>query len=74
MEPDEQFSHSDPLVLEDRILELCTANEKGITEQTIITDQPSINVETRRKALQRLLSMVEMIIYNYFYKLTLMSV
>ena len=55
---DEQLSHSDPLELEDRILELCTANDKGITEQTIITDQPSINVETRKKALQRLLSVV----------------
>lgn len=61
---DEQLSHSDPLELEDRILELCTANEKGITEQTIITDQPSINVETRKKALQRLLSVGKIEVYK----------
>lgn len=49
---------TDPVNLEDRILELCTASAKGITDDMIVKDQPSISSEKRLKALQRLLSMV----------------
>ena len=48
----------DPVDLEERILVLCTENSKGVTEETITSDQPNITKDKILKALQRLLSMV----------------
>ena len=48
----------DPLGLEERILTLCAQNSKGITDDIIVQDQPTIDVEKRMRALQRLLSQV----------------
>ena len=58
VEAEEGGQHSDPVNLEDRILELCTEHPKGITDEMIVADQPSIDTVKRMKALQRLLSMV----------------
>ena len=49
---------ADPLGLEERILTLCRQNEKGITDDVIVRDQPAIGAEKRMRALQRLLSQV----------------
>ncbi len=49
---------ADPLGLEERILTLCSQHAKGITDDVIVKDQPSIDAEKRRTALQRLLSQV----------------
>lgn len=46
--------------LEERILQLCSESPKGITDDVISCDQPSIDTERRLKALQRLLSQVHM--------------
>lgn len=46
----------DPLGLEERILTLCAQNAKGITDDIIVQDQPTIDGEKRMRALQRLLS------------------
>ena len=51
-------SPRDPLGLEERILTLCALNSKGITDDIIVQDQPTIDVEKRMRALQRLLSQV----------------
>ena len=48
----------DPLGLEERILTLCALNSKGITDDIIVQDQPTIDAEKRMRALQRLLSQV----------------
>ena len=48
----------DPLGLEERILTLCAQNAKGITDDIIVQDQPTIDGEKRMRALQRLLSQV----------------
>ena len=61
--PPQSTSHSphdagDPLGLEERILTLCTLNSKGITDDIIVQDQPTIDAEKRMRALQRLLSQV----------------
>ena len=45
-----------PVELDERILNLCSQNPKGITDDIITADQPQINTEQRMKALQRLLS------------------
>lgn len=45
-----------PVELDERILNLCSENPKGITDDIITADQPQINTEQRLKALQRLLS------------------
>lgn len=45
-----------PVDLDERILNLCSQNPKGITDDIITADQPQINTEQRLKALQRLLS------------------
>ncbi len=45
-----------PVELDERILNLCSQNPKGITDDIIMMDQPQINTEQRMKALQRLLS------------------
>lgn len=57
-EPAGSSMQADPVELEDRILELCAAHPKGVTDEMIMTDQPSIDTVKRMKALQRLLSMV----------------
>lgn len=44
--------------LEERILRLCSECPKGITDEMISRDQPSLDIERRVKALQRLLSQV----------------
>ena len=49
---------ADPLGLEERILTLCRQNEKGISDDVIVRDQPAIGAEKRMRALQRLLSQV----------------
>lgn len=49
---------SNPVNLEERILELCKEHSKGVTNEMIISDQPMIDNVKRMKALQRLLSMV----------------
>ena len=49
---------SNPVNLEERILELCKEHSKGVTDEMIISDQPMIDNVKRMKALQRLLSMV----------------
>ena len=49
---------SNPVNLEERILELCKEHSKGVTAEMIISDQPMIDNVKRMKALQRLLSMV----------------
>lgn len=46
----------DAIGLEERILTLCSLNSKGITDDIIVQDQPSIDAEKRLRALQRLLS------------------
>lgn len=48
----------DPVDLEERILTLCAATPKGITDEMIMQDQPFFDAEKRRAALQRLLSQV----------------
>ena len=48
----------DPVHLEERILTLCAATPKGITDEMITQDQPFFDAEKRRAALQRLLSQV----------------
>ena len=45
-----------PVELDERILNLCSQNPKGISDDIITADQPQINTEQRMKALQRLLS------------------
>ena len=47
-----------PVELDERILNLCSQNPKGITDDIIMADQPQINTEQRMNALQRLLSQV----------------
>ena len=49
---------ADPVSLEERILTLCAANPKGISDDVIIHDQPTVSAQQRMKALQRLLSQV----------------
>lgn len=49
---------SDPVQLEERILELCKLYPKGISDDVITKDQPHIDTSKRVKALQRLLSIV----------------
>jgi hypothetical protein len=44
--------------LEDRILQLCSETQKGITYDMIRKDQPSLDVDRMVRALQRLLSQV----------------
>ena len=51
----------DPLGLEERILTLCALNSKGITDDIIVQDQPTIDAEKRMRALQRLLSQVRLV-------------
>ena len=46
--------------LEERILQLCLEKPKGITDDMITQDQPLIDTERRMKALQRLLSQVNL--------------
>lgn len=58
-----EASHPEPVNLvdlEERILQLCSESPKGITDDVISCDQPSIDTERRLKALQRLLSQVHM--------------
>ena len=55
----EDPSGSDPVSLEERILELCAENPKGVTQETIAADQPKMDTDKLMKALQRLLSMVD---------------
>ena len=40
----------DPLGLEERILTLCAQNAKGITDDIIVQDQPTIDGEKRMRA------------------------
>ena len=44
--------------LEERILQLCADNPKGISEEVIKSDQPQLDAERRLKALERLLTQV----------------
>jgi len=44
--------------LEERILQLCAENPKGISEEVIKSDQPQLDAERRLKALERLLTQV----------------
>ena len=44
--------------LEERVVELCKANPKGITDQLISQDMPNISPQQRVSAINRLLSMV----------------
>ena len=48
----------DPVDLEDIIMRLCRDNPKGITDNLLQAECPGISVEQRLKALQRLLSIV----------------
>lgn len=64
-EPSEtsRSGHGEPMNLvdpdfEERILELCSKFPKGITDEMISKDQPSLDKERMVKALQRLLSQV----------------
>ena len=52
-----------PVELDERILNLCSQNPKGITDDIITADQPQINTEQRMKALQRLLSQACVCVY-----------
>ena len=56
--PGTSHTPRDPLGLEERILTLCAQNSKGITDDVIVQDQPTIDAEKRMRALQRLLSQV----------------
>ena len=56
--PSGHVTPRDPLGLEERILTLCAQNVKGITDDIIVQDQPTIDGEKRMRALQRLLSQV----------------
>ena len=56
--PSTSHTPRDALGLEERILTLCAQNSKGITDDIIVQDQPSIDAEKRMRALQRLLSQV----------------
>ncbi len=47
--------------LEERILQLCSQSLKGISDDVISQDQPLLDTERRRKALQRLLSQVPLL-------------
>lgn len=44
--------------LEDRIIQLCEENPRGISDATIVKDQPSVDVGRRAAAINRLLSTV----------------
>ncbi len=58
-EPQEVPELSVSLVdLEERILQLCAENARGITEEVIKIDQPQLDAERRLKALERLLTQV----------------
>lgn len=48
----------DAVDLEERVVELCKANPKGITDQLISQDMPNIPPQQRVTAINRLLSMV----------------
>ena len=74
--PPQSTGHSphdagDPLGLEERILTLCTLNSKGITDDIIVQDQPTIDAEKRMRALQRLLSQVGVASGYQYWLLTL---
>ena len=47
----------DPVQLEEKILQLCSENPKGVTDEMIIAEHV-VNTEQRLRALQRLLSRV----------------
>jgi hypothetical protein len=49
---------ADPVSLEDGILELCSKNPEGVTNEMIVEEYPGIDAGKRLKALQRLLSSV----------------
>lgn len=55
-DPGDHAHLADPVSLEERILTLCAANPKGISDDVIIHDQPTVSAQQRMKALQRLLS------------------
>lgn len=58
---DQSLSSEPPVSLvdlEERILQLCAENSKGITDEVIMKDQPLLDTGIRLKALQRLLSQV----------------
>lgn len=48
----------DAVDLEERVVELCKVNPKGITDQLISQDMPNIPPQQRVTAINRLLSMV----------------
>ena len=58
---DDGANQPDPLDLEGRIVELCTDHEKGVTEDMITADQPTMTKDKIMTALQRLLSMVRVL-------------
>ncbi len=58
----DETAQPDPVDLEERILELCTVNSKGVTEDVITDDQPKMTKDKIVKALQRLLSMVSRVL------------
>ena len=48
----------DAVDLEERIIQLCKDNTKGISDHVILSDMPSISPEQRVTAINRLLSTV----------------
>lgn len=48
----------DAVDLEERVVQLCKENPKGITDQLILQDMPNIPPQQRVTAINRLLSMV----------------
>ena len=56
---------TDPVSLEDKILELCSGQPQGITDDMIVTAYPGIDSGKRLKALQRLLSTVRYMNIGY---------
>ena len=50
----------DAVDLEERVVQLCKENPKGITDQLISQDMPNIPPQQRVTAMNRLLSMVSL--------------
>jgi DNA-directed RNA polymerase III subunit RPC6 len=55
---------ADPVSLEDGILELCSKNPEGVTNEMIVEEYPGIDAGKRLKALQRLLSSGKLDLYK----------
>ena len=52
----------DAVDLEERVVQLCKDNPKGISDQLITQDMPNIPPQQRVTAINRLLSMVRLIV------------